>query len=187
MGGVLVSRGGDPGVSPGRVGGDVSAGQLGIGLVGWRSPVSVVAPRYVCDWGKKVIRAFDIWHTSLMAGPRMPCTRPMFRNCVFPSALAVRTSSTGHLAGVRLWASPFHWLCVGTNRMCPVGIRMRVSLLAWLRIATDCQGVSSHTGRTIIVKNGVVVFVKDASACRTTGLMLYGLYSGFSMHDLVHM
>ena len=37
------------GVSLGGVGGVVSAGQLGIGLDRLRSPVSVVAPRDVCD------------------------------------------------------------------------------------------------------------------------------------------
>ena len=60
-------------------------------------------------------------------------------------------------------------------------------MLAWLRIAADCQGVSSHTERTSIDKNGVVVFVEDASACKTAVLMPSGLYSGFAMHDPVHL
>jgi len=50
-------------------------------------------------------------------------------------------------------------------------------MLAWLRIAVDCQGASSHTGMIIIVKNGVVVFVEDASACITVVFMSSGLYS----------
>ena len=62
-----------------------------------------------------------------------------------------------------------------------------VSMLALLRIAADCQGVSSYTGRTLIVKNEVIVFVEDASSCRTTVLMSFGLYSGFAMHDPVHL
>ena len=60
-------------------------------------------------------------------------------------------------------------------------------MLVWLRIAADCQGVSSHTGRTVIVNNRVVVSVEDASACRTAVLMSFGLYSGFAMYDPVHL
>ncbi len=57
------------GASLGGVGGFVSDGQLGIGLVGRRrSPNSVIVPRVVCDWGKKVVWASAIWHTSRMAG-----------------------------------------------------------------------------------------------------------------------
>jgi len=115
MGGRLVSGG--SGVSLGGVGGFVSVEQLGIGLVGRRSPNSKVVPRVVCDWGKKVVWASTIWHTPRMAGLRMSCTRPMSRTCALSSALVIRTSSNGQLAGVRWCASPSDWLCVGTNRM----------------------------------------------------------------------
>ena len=61
-------------------------------------------------------------------------------------------------------------------------------MLAWLHIAADCQGMSTHTERIIIiVRNGVVVFAEDASACKIAVRMFFGLHSGFAMHDPVHV
>jgi hypothetical protein len=71
--------------------------------------------------------------------------------------------------------------------MWPVRICLRVSMLACPRIAADCQGVSSHTGRTRTAKNGVVVLVEEASACMIVVRMSFGSYSGFAMQDRVHL
>ena len=80
--------------------------------------------------------------------------------------MEMRISSTGHLAGVSVSAFPLDYLCVGTNRMCPDGICMSVSISGCLHVADDRQGVSLHTGRTRSAKNGVVVPVDEASALR---------------------
>ena len=71
--------------------------------------------------------------------------------------------------------------------MWPARICMSVSILAWPRIVADRQGVSSQTGRTMTARNGVVVFVDEAIACRTVVRMSSGSYSGFATHDLVHL
>ena len=111
--------------------------------------------------------------------------RSLSRNCCLPSSLEMRTSSTGHLAGVREEMSPSVCLWTGTNLMWPVGIWIRVSMLGWLRIAAEDHGVSSHTGSTMITICGVVVSVEDARACRIAFLMSPGSYSGFAMHEAV--
>ena len=67
--------------------------------------------------------------------------------------------------------------------MCPVSILMSVSMLRWLRIATEYQEVSSQTGSTKAIKKGVVVSVDEAKACRTTFLMSPRSYSVFAVHD----
>jgi len=82
---VVVWCWGGPGISLGGVGGFVSDGQCGIDLVGRMSPISAVTPLGVCEWGKKVVWASDIWNTPLMVGSRMSCTRPISRNCAFPA------------------------------------------------------------------------------------------------------
>ncbi len=111
--------------------------------------------------------------------------RSLSRNCSLPASLEMRTSSTGHLAGVREDVSPFVCLWAGTNRMCPVGIWMSVSMFGWPRIAVDDHGVSSHTESTMTTNSGVVVSVEDARACKIDFLMSPGSYSGFAMHEPV--
>jgi len=99
----------------------------------------------------------------------------------------MRINSTGHLAGESVPTFSSECLCVGTNRMCPDGICMSVSILGWLRIVADRQGVSSHTVRTKTVMNGVVVSVDEASALRIDFLVSSGSYSGFIAQDPVHV
>ena len=69
--------------------------------------------------------------------------------------------------------------------MCPVGIWMSVFMLEWPRIVVDDHGVSSHTGRAMTTKSGVVVSVEDARACKIVFLMSPGSYFGFEMHEPV--
>ena len=111
-----------------------------------------------------MVSAFVIWQTLLMAKTRISLTRFMLRNLFFPSSLEVRMNSIGHLAGVSVSAFPSDCLCVGTSRMCPDGICISVSILGWLLIDADRQGLSSNTGRTKTAMNGVVVFLDEASA-----------------------
>jgi hypothetical protein len=111
--------------------------------------------------------------------------RALSMNCCLPASLEMRTSSTGHLAGVREVVSLFVCLWAGTNLMWPVGIWIRVSMLGWLRIAAEDHGVSSHTRSTMTTKSGVDVAVEDARACRIAFRMSPGSYSGFAMHEPV--
>ena len=62
--------------------------------------------------------------------------------------------------------------------MCQDGICISVSILAWLFIDVDRQGVLSHIGRTKTARNGVVVSVDEASVWRIVFLMSFGSYSG---------
>jgi len=111
--------------------------------------------------------------------------RSMHTNLSLPSLLETRIDLTGHLAGGREDVSPFACLCDGTNRMCPVGIRINVSRLGRLRIAVEYHGVSSQTGSTTTIKKGVVVSVDEARAWRIAFLTSLGSYSGFATHDPV--
>ena len=77
-------------------------------------------------------------------------------------------------------------LCAGKNRMCPEGMRIRVDMFVCPRIAVEVQGESSHTGRTMMTKNGVSVCSDEARAWRTAFSMSSGSYSGLAMHELVH-
>jgi len=61
--------------------------------------------------------------------------------------LAMRTSSTGHFAWERSGVASLDCLCAGIYCMCPAGIRMRVDMLWWPRIAAESHGVTSQTGR----------------------------------------
>ena len=69
--------------------------------------------------------------------------------------------------------------------MCPMGIWIIVSMLRWLRIAEEYDGVSSHTGSTKTTRKGVVVSVDEVRAWRIAFLMSPGSYSVFAMHDSV--
>ena len=62
---------------------------------------------------------------------------------------------------------------------------MSVSILWWLRIAAEYQGVSSQTGSTMPTNKGVVVSVKEARACRIPFRMSPESYSGFAVHEPV--
>jgi hypothetical protein len=65
------------------------------------------------------------------------------------------------------------------------GIRMRVDMLWWLRIAAEFHGVSSQTGRIKTTKKGVFVDSEEASAWRTALSISSGSYSGLAIHEPV--
>ena len=102
-----------------------------------------------------------------------------------PNSLAMMISSTGHLAGLSSMDSSSACLSAGTNRMCPLGMRMSVDIFVCPRIAFDVHGESSHTGRTMTAKNGSFVCSEEAKACKTAFSMSSGSYSGLAMHDAV--
>ena len=66
-----------------------------------------------------------------------------------PASLATTTKSTGHLAGERVVCA------VGDSRDVSAGANLiweaarvtRISMLGWVRMSADLQGVSSHLGR----------------------------------------
>ncbi len=58
-------------------------------------------------------------------------------------SLAMRTNSTGHFLGERTVVASSDCICAGAHRMCAAGIRMRVDMLLWPRIAAEFHGVSS--------------------------------------------
>jgi len=132
-----IGGGGGPVFPWGELVGIVSVGHISTGRVGWKSRVSMVSPALYKIGGRRWFCPPTSGIPALWPGPRCRGLVPCYRNCDLLSALAVRISSTGHLAGLRLWGSPFGRLCVVTNRMCPVGIRMSVSMLALARIAVD--------------------------------------------------
>ena len=111
--------------------------------------------------------------------------RSMLTNWFLPSSFEMRTSSTNHFAGGREVVSLSYCLWAGTNRMCPAGIWVSVSMLWWLRIAAEYQGVSSQAGSTMATKKGVVLSVEEARACRIAFLMSPGSYSGLAVHKPV--
>ncbi len=67
--------------------------------------------------------------------------------------------------------------------MCPAGIRMRVDMLWWPRIAAEFHGVSSHIGRISTTKKGISCASEEARACKTTLSMSSGSYSGLAIHE----
>ncbi len=103
-----------------------------------------------------------------------------------PSSLAIRMSSTGHLADLSSIDSSSVCLSAGTKRMCPLGMRMRVGRLLWPRMAFDVHGESSHTRRTMTTRNGASACSEYARAWRTACSMSSGSYSGFAMQEVVH-
>ena len=69
--------------------------------------------------------------------------------------------------------------------MCPAGIRMRVDMLWWPRMAAEFHGVSSQTGRIKTAKKGLSCASEEARACRTVLSMSSGSYSGLAIHEPV--
>ncbi len=53
------------------------------------------------------------------------------------------------------WVSLVRLLVSGDKRMCPAGIRMRVDMLWWPRIAAEFHGVSSQTDNIKTTRKGV--------------------------------
>ncbi len=86
------------------------------------------------------------------------------RYAALPNSLAMMIISTGHLAGLSSTDSSSACLSAGINLMCPLGMRMRVDIFVWPRIAFDVHGESSHTGRTMATRNGVSVCSEEAKA-----------------------
>ena len=75
---------------------------------------------------------------AYIAGLKIWWIRSWEMNVFRPLSLAIRSNYTGHFARERTGVASSDYLCAGTNRMCPAGIRMRVP-----RIAAEFQGVSS--------------------------------------------
>ncbi len=69
--------------------------------------------------------------------------------------------------------------------MCPDGIRMRVDMLWWSRIAAEFHGVSSQTGIIKTSGKGVSCASEEERAWRTASSRSSGSYSGLPMHELV--
>ena len=69
--------------------------------------------------------------------------------------------------------------------MCPAGIRMRVDMLWWPRIAAEFHGVSSQTGRIKTIKKGVSCDSEDERACMTALSISAGSYYGLAIHEPV--
>ncbi len=69
--------------------------------------------------------------------------------------------------------------------MCPAGIRMRVDMLWWPRIAVEFHGVSSHTGSIKTTRKGVSFASEEERAWRTALSISSGSYSGLAMHEPV--
>ncbi len=101
-------------------------------------------------------------------------------------SLAIRMSSTGHLAGLSSTEVSSVCLSAGTKRICPLGMRVRVGMLGWPLIALEVHGESSHTGRTMTARNGAPVCSEEGSAWRTAYNMSSGSYPGLAMHEAVH-
>ena len=169
----------------GGVVGETDVGQTSKDRVGRAEGEVSGGPPSAREFGKNVSCSSDIWQVPRRAWARNRLMRSMHTNWSLPSLLEIRTSSTGHLAGGRKDVSPSVYLWVGTNCMCPVGIRIRVSKLGCLRIAAEYHGVSSQTGSTRTTRKGVVVSVDGARAWRIAFLMSPRSYSGFAMHDYV--
>ena len=54
-------------------------------------------------------------------------------------------------------------------------------------VASEVHGESSHTGSTMITRNGAFVCSDEARAWRTAFIMSSGSYSGFAMQEFVHL
>ncbi len=101
-------------------------------------------------------------------------------------SLAIRMSSTGHLADLSSKDALSACLWAGKNRMCPALMRISVDMLVWPLIAEEVHGGSSHTGSTMTTRNGESICSDEASAWRTAFNISSGSYSGFAMHEAVH-
>jgi hypothetical protein len=69
--------------------------------------------------------------------------------------------------------------------MCPTGIRMRVDMLWWPRIAAEFHGVSSQIRRIKTTRKGVFGDLKEASAWRNALSISSGSYSVLAIHEPV--
>jgi hypothetical protein len=69
--------------------------------------------------------------------------------------------------------------------MCPAGIRMRIDMLWWPRIAAEIHGVSSQTGRITTTRKGVACDSEEETAWGTALSITSGSYSGLAIHELV--
>jgi len=67
--------------------------------------------------------------------------------------------------------------------MCHAGIRMRVDMLWWPRIAAEFNGVSSQNGRIRTTRKGVFGESEETSAERTALSISSGSYSGLAIHE----
>ena len=70
--------------------------------------------------------------------------------------------------------------------VCSAGIRIRVDMLLWSRIAAEFHGVSSQIGRIKTTKKGVSSDSEEARAWRIALSISSGSYSGLAMHEPVH-
>ena len=166
---------------PNMVVGMEVAGRMGIGHDGFEVvPVTVwfLVERGV---GKKSVSVGVRRQVACMAGTRIVCIRSWLRNAARPFSIAVRTNSTGRLIGERLEVAMSDCLCVGTKRMCPVGMWMRVDMLPWPLTAVEFHGVASHTGSIKTTRIGISMHSKEASAWITASSMSSGSYSGLVM------
>jgi len=120
-----------------------------------------------------------------IAGLRIWWIRSWETNVSLPLSLAIKTNSTGHFAGERTCVPSSDCLCVGTNRMCPAGIWMRVEMLWWPRIAAEFHGVSSQTGRIKTTRKEVSGNFEEASAWKTALSISSFSYSGLAIHEPV--
>ena len=162
------------------------AGRVGMGRCGFgasRPPNWSLVEGGVC---KKCVCAGASRQVALMAGARIEWIRSWQRNGSRPLALAIRTNSAGHFAGERSGVALSECLCAGTNLMCPAGVRVRVHMVWWPRIAAGFHGVSSHTGRVKTTKKGVFVNSEEANAWRAALSMSSGSYSGLAIREPFH-
>jgi hypothetical protein len=130
-------------------------GRLGICLCGCglsRPPNRVMVRGGL---GKEFVSSGVSLQIAWIAGARIDRIRSWEKIVSRTLTLAMRTSSAGHFVGERIGLASSDCLCSGTKRMCPAGIRMRVAMLWWSRIAAEFHGVSSRTGRIKTTRKGV--------------------------------
>ena len=89
-------------------------------------------------------------------GSNMVWSMCMLSHLSRPPWLAMRTKSTGHLAGVRRSGlmAVFGELSAGAKRIWEGPREVRISTFSCARMSADLQGVSSHLGRTRRHRNG---------------------------------
>ncbi len=165
--------------------GEIDIGQTGKGLVGRAEGEVLGGPPRVLELGKNVSCSSDIWQVPRKAGARNRLMRSMHTNWSLPSLLEIRTSSTGHLAGVREAVVPFVCLWAGTNRMCLVGIWSRISRLDGsisLRSTMGCLPIRVAPGLPRVV--WLCLWMRRGRG-NLFVLMSPGSYSVFATHDPV--
>jgi hypothetical protein len=73
------------------------------------------------------------------------------------------------------------------TRLSWLGLRWAsVVKLGWERMKCVLQGESSHAGNIKTTKNGLLVVMEHARACRTAFRRSSGLMSGKARHEHVH-